>query len=83
MDEDSLHLVNEYADVRLRIVRTGCGARLEIVSGRTGHRLVVDATGLEAIASLGPDDINALVGLATERDGAAGAFSGDEPGLKH
>jgi hypothetical protein len=66
-----VRIVNEYADVEVRVVPTGCGTRLEIRSLRGGERVLLDATNLEAIASLDDVSLATLVTAFTELGTAA------------
>lgn len=64
-------IVNEYADVQVSVVATGCGVRLEIRSLRSRERVVLDATNLEAIASLDEASLASLVTAFTEMGSAS------------
>lgn len=69
--EHTARIVNEYADVRVRVVTTGCGTRLEIRSLRSRARVLLDATNLEAIASLDGPSLASLVTAFTEAGSAS------------
>jgi hypothetical protein len=44
-----IRLVNEFAEVVIRVVSTGNGERLEIEAPRRGRRILLDAVELEAL----------------------------------
>lgn len=44
-----IRLVNEFAEVVIRVVSTGNGERLEIEAPRRGTRILLDAVELEAL----------------------------------
>lgn len=54
-------LVNEFVEIRLRVVETRCGRALEIHSGRTGETTVLDPFALDLLASVSPGDLGGLV----------------------
>ena len=47
--EPTIHVSNEFADVRIRKVYTRNGERLEIEARRRGYRIQLDALQLEAL----------------------------------
>jgi hypothetical protein len=49
---------------------TGNGLRLKLVSEHSGHRVLLDATVLEALCRLTPERATELVRTATEHDEA-------------
>ncbi|MBB3045363.1 hypothetical protein [Nocardioides soli] len=65
-NEELIRLVNEYTAVRVGVDRSGASPRLRISSDRTGDQVVLDATALEAIASLDHERIGLLVGVFSE-----------------
>jgi hypothetical protein len=69
-------LVNEYTDVRVSLLRTGGGRRLELESVRTGDRAAFDATLLEVLASLDGPALARLVDAFTEHGSASAAVGG-------
>jgi len=48
-DEGTIQLANEYAEVHVREVQTGNGARLEIAAPRLGWAIRLDPVELEAL----------------------------------
>jgi hypothetical protein len=60
----------ESAAVTVALHRTGNGSRLQLTSERSGARVLLDATVLDALCTLGPAHALDLVRLATERTGA-------------
>ncbi len=71
-DQGFLPLANEFAEVRVRLVRTGNGVRLEITSPRTGHAVRLCPLELEALARQPPAFFSTLVaGDGTAADGRA------------
>lgn len=69
-----VRLANEYTDVRVALVHTGGGRRLELESLRTGDRASFDATLLEVLASLDGDALARLVAAFTEHGSASAAL---------
>lgn len=76
-----LRVVNEFADVTLRIVQTRNGERLEISSPRRGTSIRLDAVELEALTwqtsdvfsgmlkeSVGPTGDGVVLGLVSTND---------------
>ncbi|MGH9057483.1 MAG: dihydrodiol dehydrogenase [Acidimicrobiales bacterium] len=61
-DEVVLELLNEFAEVQVRKVRTRNGARLEIVSPRTGTSVRLCPVELEALTRASDEALSALVG---------------------
>ncbi len=71
-------LINEYSDVRVTLLSTGGGKRLELQSVRTGDRATFDATLLEVLASLDGAALAKLVDAFTEH-GSASVAVGSAP----
>lgn len=69
-NSELVRLVNEYTAVRISVDRSGASPRLAISSDRTGDRVVLDATALEAIASFDHEKIGLLVGIFSETGNA-------------
>lgn len=67
-------VVNEYTDVRVSLLETGGGRRVEVESVRTGDRSSFDATLLEVLASLDADALARLVAAFTEHGDASTAL---------
>jgi hypothetical protein len=57
---EPLHITNEFTAVAIRKAHTRNGERLEIVTIRTGERILLDAMQLEVITTLTPDTFNEL-----------------------
>jgi hypothetical protein len=66
--DPTLHVRNEFAAVRISRVPHGRGTRLEVTAERTGRTASLDATILEALTLLTPDDLVSLVGHAVDGD---------------
>lgn len=63
-------LRNEFAEVRLRVIHTRNGRRLEIFSPRGGSRCAFDPVGLEVLSRLQPAHVCRLLEESyEERDG--------------
>ncbi|MEU9340269.1 hypothetical protein AB0D74_03470 [Streptomyces sp. NPDC048278] len=60
-------IVCESAAVTVAVRRTGNGARLQLTSERSGLRVLLDATVLDALCALTPDRAAELVRASTER----------------
>ncbi|MBO9521297.1 MAG: hypothetical protein J7518_07150 [Nocardioidaceae bacterium] len=75
--EELIRLVNEYTAVRVRVDRRGASARLVVSSDRTGDEVTLDATALEAIASLDAAKIGLLVGAFSETGDATDALEAE------
>lgn len=56
----------ESASVDVLLHPTGNGRRLLLVSERTGHRALLDATALDALCALTPTAVTAVVRAAVE-----------------
>lgn len=71
--EGSFLLGNEFAEVRVRIVRTGNGARLEISSTRTGAAVRLCPLELESLTWQPPEVLSKLLAALSdpERSGKA------------
>lgn len=67
-------LINEYTDVRVSLLETGGGRRLEVESIRTGDHSSFDATLLEVLASLDAAALARLVDAFTEHGSASAAL---------
>ena len=72
--EELVRLVNEYTAVRIGIDQSASRPRLRISSDRTGDVVLLDATALEAIASLDATGIGLLVGVFSETGNASDAL---------
>jgi hypothetical protein len=70
-NEQVAHLVNEYSGVRVLVDRSFANPRLALRSDLTGDAITLDATALEAIASLDEESITRLVAAFSE-SGSAG-----------
>jgi len=57
----SLRISNEFADVAVRIVRTGNGERLEVESLRRGGKILLDSVELEALTWQTPDTFSRML----------------------
>jgi hypothetical protein len=57
-----LELINEFAEVRVRKVITGNGARLEIVAPRVGTSVRLCPLELEALTRATPESLSDLLG---------------------
>jgi hypothetical protein len=68
--DPTLHIRNEFAAVSMRRVSYGRGTRLEVTSERTGRVASLDATILEALTALSPEELVSLVGHAVSGDGS-------------
>jgi hypothetical protein len=79
--QELARLVNEYTAVRIGIDQSAARPRLRIASDRTGDVILLDATALEAIASLDHRGIGLLVGAFSETGTASDALSlaADQP----
>ena len=76
-------LVNEYAAVSVLLDRAPAGPRLVLRAERTGDHVVLDAVMLEALASLDPASLGALVAAFSETGFAGSAIQGlDGEGLE-
>ena len=71
--EEIAHLVNEYSGVRVSVDRSFASPRLALRSDRTGDSITLDATALEAIASLGDEAVTHLVASFSETGSAGDA----------
>lgn len=71
--EELIHLVNEYSGVRVSVDRSFAGPRLALRSDRTGDTVTLDATALEAIASMDEEAITRLVAAFSETGSAGDA----------
>ncbi|MFE2089166.1 hypothetical protein [Streptomyces sp. NPDC059460] len=77
-DAEIARLINEYTSVRLSLTHGTNGPRLLVVSDRTGDALALDATSLEAVASMDHRGLSALVAALTETGTANTAVGLDE-----
>jgi hypothetical protein len=77
--EELARLDNEYTAVRISVDRSGASPRLRVSSDRTGDAVSLDATALEAIASLDQSRIGLLVGAFSETGDATVALEEDRP----
>lgn len=57
---EPLHIANEFTAVAIRKAHTRNGERLEIVTVKTGERILLDAMQLEIITTLTPDEFTEL-----------------------
>lgn len=58
---DEFSIVNEFAGVRIRKVRTRVGERLEIHSARYDRTIRLDATTLEALSWQSPETLSKFI----------------------
>jgi hypothetical protein len=65
---DEIELRNEFTAVILRRVEHGRGHRLAVISCPTGASALLDATVLEALAHLKPEQLASIVSLALTSD---------------
>lgn len=68
MSADEIELRNEFTAVILRRVEHGRGHRLAVISCPTGASALLDATVLEALAHLKPEQLASIVSLALTSD---------------
>jgi hypothetical protein len=73
--DEFITLVNEYSGVRVGIDRSFAGPRLTLRSDRTGDEITLDATALEAIASMDQGAIGTLVAVFSETGNAGDAVA--------
>jgi len=82
-DDPQIRIANEFADIRVRKVRTRNGERLEIHAHRRGYRILLDAVELESLtwqtAKTFSDFLRASVGRDVE-DEQSSSRSGSVPG---
>lgn len=64
MSADEIELRNEFTAVILRRLEYGRGHRLAVISCPTGASALLDATVLEALAHLKPEQLASIVSLA-------------------
>lgn len=74
--EELVHLVNEYSGVRVAVDRSFASPRLALRSDHTGDAITLDATALEAIASLDEESVTRLVAAFSETGSAGDAVVG-------
>lgn len=74
--DELITLVNEYSGVRVGVDRSYAGPRLSLRSDRTGDEIALDATALEAIASMDQAAIGTLVAAFSETGNAGDAVVG-------
>lgn len=66
---EGIRIANEFAAVTVRQRQTRAGARLRLLSERTGRAVDIDAVGLEALCWLTPEVISRLVSIVSELGG--------------
>lgn len=71
-----IRIANEFASVIIEERWTGAGRRLELYAERTGQRVHIDATGLEALCWLTPEAISRLVTIVSEDAGPRSLVEG-------
>jgi hypothetical protein len=76
-DVEVARLINEYTSVRLYLTHAASGPRLLVRSDRTGDAVALDATVLEAIASMDHRGLAVLVEAFTEAGTANAAVGVD------
>jgi hypothetical protein len=57
----SLHIFNEFADAVVTQVPHGNGTRLRVTAPRAGRESLIDAVVLEALASVSPEHLTAIL----------------------
>lgn len=58
---DEIRIANEFAVISVRPVSTGAGRRLELHSERSDRRVQLDATVLDGLCRLSPEQLTAVV----------------------
>ena len=67
-DEPTIHISNEFADIRIRKVYTRNGERLQIEAPRRGYRILLDAVQLEGLTWQSPETFSRLLRGSVGRD---------------
>lgn len=65
---EGLWVANEFASCWVSRAQFGNGHRISVHSERRGTTVLLDATALDALSRLSPDQVSQLMTLVTERD---------------
>lgn len=67
-EEPTIHISNEFADIRIRKVYTRNGERLQIEAPRRGYRVLLDAVQLEGLTWQSPETFSRFLRASVGRD---------------
>jgi hypothetical protein len=67
-DEPTMHVSNEFADIRIRTAYTRNGERLQIESPRRGFQILLDAVQLESLTWQSPETFSRFLRASVGRD---------------